>query len=722
MTPPFRPPLRCLLVEDDENDALLVLRELRGVGGGGEVTWHRVETAAAMQAALDRQPWDVIISDFKMPHFNGLAALELLRASGLDIPFIVVSGTIGEDVAVAMMKAGANDYLMKGNLARLRPAVERELREATERREHQHAEQKLRAGEEQHRAILQSAMDGFWLIDTEGQLLEVNETYCRMSGYSERELLTKRVSDLDCHDPPTATVARNQTIIAQGQVRFESRHRRKDGSVMDVEVSIQHKSADGGRYVAFIRDITERKQAETYREMSGEILRILLQPGEFREAIQRVLTVVKTRTGADAVGIRLQDGDDFPYFGQVGFSPEFLQTENSLVTRAADGELCRDPDGNPCLECACGLVIAGRTEPANPLFTTGGSCWLNDSAVLSALPPAKDSRCRPRDQCVQHGYASLALIPIRSQSRIVGLIQLNDRRKGCFSLDTVAHLEGIAAHLGEALSRLQAEAELRTALAAAETAARVKGEFLSVMSHELRTPLNGVLGFAELLSFTTLDDDQQDSVRMIRSSGDHLLAVVNDILDFASLEKGTLALQGLPVTVAALVTSACLAARKSAVDKGLEFHCEVAPDVPEQLIGDERRLRQILINLLGNAVKFTVRGSVVLRLARRSDSDRETLEFAVEDTGIGISPATLGFLFRPFSQGNTGSSRAFQGTGLGLAISQRLAEAMGSSITVASAPGRGSTFSFRLPLVVPAVEPSAPLTGSPIDSLRHHAR
>ena len=477
--------------------------------------------------------------------------------------------------------------------------------------------------------------------------------------------------------------------------------RRKDGSLMDVEVSIQHKSADGGRYVAFIRDITERKHAETYREMSGEILRILLQPKEFSETIQQILTLLKTRTGADAVGIRLQDGDDFPFFGQDGFPAEFLLTENSLVTLAPDGTLCRDPDGNPCLECACGLVVAGRTNPANPMFTKGGSCWLNDSAVLFALPPGEHPHWRPRNQCVHHGYASLALIPIRNQSRIVGLIQLNDRRKGCFSLDTVAHLEGIAAHLGEALIRLQAEAELRKALAAAEAAARVKGEFLSVMSHELRTPLNGVLGFAELLSFTPLDADQQDSVRMIRSSGDHLLAVVNDILDFASLEKGTLSMQGTPVPVAALVASACIAVQKTAADKGLELHCEVAPDVPEQLIGDERRLRQILINLLGNAVKFTACGSVVLRLALGSDSDCPTLDFSVEDTGIGISPATLDSLFKPFSQGNTGTNRTFQGSGLGLAISQRLAEAMGSSITVESVPGCGSTFTFRLPLAVP---------------------
>ena len=266
-------PLRCLMVEDDENDALLALRELRG--GGGEVTWQRVETAAAMKEALARQPWDAIISDFKMPNFNGLAALELLRASGLDVPFIVVSGTIGEDVAVAMIKAGANDYLMKGNLARLRPAVERELREATERRKHQRAAQKLRAGEEQHRAILLSAMDGFWLADTQGRLLEVNETYCRMSGYSEPELLAMHIPDLETAEAAADTAARIQQIMAQGEDRFETLHRRKDGSVFTVEVSAKYQPADGGSFVVFLRDVTARQQAGEALLQSRQQLRAL---------------------------------------------------------------------------------------------------------------------------------------------------------------------------------------------------------------------------------------------------------------------------------------------------------------------------------------------------------------------------------------------------------------------------------------------------------------
>ncbi len=241
----------------------------------------------------------------------------------------------------------------------------------------------------------------------------------------------------------------------------------------------------------------------------------------------------------------------------------------------------------------------------------------------------------------------------------------------------------------------------------AEAAARAKSEFLAVMSHELRTPLNGVIGFAELLSGSPLNDEQKDCVRTINDSGQHLLAIVNDILDFSSIEKGTMTLEPAPVVVSEFVESTCLPIRKSAADKGLEFRCETAPGVPEQITGDARRIRQILINLLGNAVKFTSGGSVVLRLATSSAGSRQFLDFSVGDTGIGISSEMFGHLFHRFTQADSTMSRRFGGTGLGLAVSKHLAQAMGGSITVASAPGEGSTFTFHLPLE------SAPSTGVP---------
>jgi two-component system CheB/CheR fusion protein len=242
------------------------------------------------------------------------------------------------------------------------------------------------------------------------------------------------------------------------------------------------------------------------------------------------------------------------------------------------------------------------------------------------------------------------------------------------------------------------EERLNESLVAANAANRAKNEFLNVMSHELRTPLNGVLGFAQLLSDTLLDNEQHSFVKTISSSGEHLLAIVNDILDFASIDAGALAIHAAPLAVADLVKTAESTVRITAADKGLELRCEFAAGVPEQITGDEQRIRQILINLLGNAVKFTASGSVVLRVTRSG----EFLDFSVEDTGIGISSETLDRLFQPFVQADSKMSRPFGGTGLGLSISRRIAEAMGGAITVASTPAKGSTFTFRLPLEVSA--------------------
>ena len=270
----------------------------------------------------------------------------------------------------------------------------------------------------------------------------------------------------------------------------------------------------------------------------------------------------------------------------------------------------------------------------------------------------------------------------------------------------------------QALALRQTNEDLKRSLKTAEdlaiqaqSATRAKSDFLAVMSHELRTPLNGVLGFTEILSATSLDNEQQDFVRIVRDSGEHLLGIVNDILDFSSIEKDRMLLEAHPVFISKVVDASAAAVLKTAADKGLEFRCETAPGVPEQITGDARRIRQILINLLGNAVKFTSTGSVVLRVAPAAGGGRKSLDFSIADTGIGIPPETLARLFKPFVQADSSLHRSFDGAGLGLAISLRLAEIMGGAITVASTPEKGSTFTFRLPLESKALPPGAPAAG-----------
>ena len=208
-------------------------------------------------------------------------------------------------------------------------------------------------------------------------------------------------------------------------------------------------------------DITDRQQAIKYLEMTREILQILNEAGNIQDSLHRTLTVLKKHTDFDAVGIRLQNGNDFPYLEQLGFSNDFILSENTLIEYTKKGEICRDKMGNVNVECTCGLVISGKANPKDSFITPGGSFWTNDSTSMLDIPRNKDARLNPRNHCTHKGYKSIALVPIRDNKKIVGLIQFNDVRKGIFNTSKVEFLEGIALHIGSALMRKQAEETLR---------------------------------------------------------------------------------------------------------------------------------------------------------------------------------------------------------------------------------------------------------------------
>ena len=227
----------------------------------------------------------------------------------------------------------------------------------------------------------------------------------------------------------------------------------------EIEIVGDSTSDKGMEMALHERDL---RQAERRKTLSTEILGILNNPPSMDDAISKIITTLKMKTGFDAIGIRLQRGDDFPYIAQDGFSKEFILAENTLAVRTQDGGVCVDKDGNVCLECTCGMVISGKTDPTNPIFTLNGSCWTNESCTR-ADHPIEDKRLHPRDRCIHEGYHSVALIPLRADKRIIGILQLNDHRPNQFTLEMISFLEDMGALIGIAVARKRAEDEMQKA-------------------------------------------------------------------------------------------------------------------------------------------------------------------------------------------------------------------------------------------------------------------
>ena len=452
-------PLHILIVEDSEDDALLLTRELRR--GGYDLASERVDNPEDMRAALRRQPWDLVVSDYVMPKFSGLAALAMIQESGLDIPFIIVSGNIGEDIAVGAMRAGAQDYIIKGNLARLLPAVGRELREAEVRKERKRATHDLQASELQYRLLFENSLDAVLLMTPDGTFLSANSAACHMLGMSEEEILASgKYAILDPADSRvrTLTEERQRTGRTRGEVTLI----RKDGAKIACELSSAFfTDKDGNARVSIIaRDITDRKKAEENISRLNRLYAVLSQVNE---------AIVRT-SGAQALYehvCRIVVEKGLFKMAWVGLLDEETRRVGVAASHGDDGGYLKDI-----------AIIADNVPEGNG--PTGRAVVEKKHIICADIE--HDPIMRPwRDKALRHGFRSSAAFPLHSEARVIGALTVYAGTAQFFTEEEISLLTSLAADISFALDTLANEKKRREA----EQRTEVTNALLSLFTRKI---------------------------------------------------------------------------------------------------------------------------------------------------------------------------------------------------------------------------------------------
>jgi PAS domain S-box-containing protein len=697
--------LRVLNVDDCQQDVALLTRFLSR--SGSDIVSDRVDNAKAMTLALESREWDVVLCDYTMPNFNALAALALMKKMKRDIPFIIISGSVGEDVAVEAMRAGAHDYLMKDNLARLRPTIDRELQEAGNRRARRQAEEELRGSRLYTRLLMESNIDALMTTDPLGIITDVNQQMEVLSGHTREDLIGTPFKQHFTHPERAADGIRS--VLREGRVaNYELTARSKGGDETVVSYNATTFNDQSGKLQGVFgaaRDVTERKRFEQELQEKNLQLENANEAGEAREMALHATGLKLTAL----VELGMELGSE--HHAKQLLS-RFCSTAQHIIgaRKSMLGILSENGSG------LRHFLINGRKD-AKPIVDDRPP--VHHSVLESIVNERKVVR-------INHAEANLCLreltldnspiqsflgVPLMSANEVYGwLVLLEKKDDGDFSEEdegmatTLASQAAIAYENAVLTERLQRNAEELDRTGREQLA--MKDQFISHVSHELRSPLSAVHQFTTILLdglAGELNSEQREYLEITLRNSLQLRDMIGDLLEVTRAESGKLTIEPQPTSLCDLFDPMIKTYERRAVKKGVAFRITCPSELP-LVQADPNRIGQVFSNLLDNALKFTTGGAI--SVSGHRDEGDEFVRIAVADTGCGISAESLPKIFDRLYQSPNTLESSRKGLGLGLHICRHLIELHGGRIWVESKEGEGATVFFTVPVALAKKRPA----------------
>jgi PAS domain S-box-containing protein len=675
-----RPRLRVLIVEDSENDALLLEIELQRTGY--EPVCERVETREAMKAALARERWDVVIADYVMPRFNGLEALALVKENGLDLPFIVVSGHITDNTAVAAMKAGAHDYVMKDNLARLGPAVQRELREAESRRARRTIDQKLRVEQVFRLAIENSVPAGITAVDLDGRQTYVNPAFCAMVGWSQHELIGTRPPFVYWPPDQVESIAQELEKIINGNAPpagLELRYRRRTGERISVLVQVTPLKDAFGNITGWVSsnlDITERKQAEARLAAEHAITRVLTSAPSLELAAPGILEALLASLEVDVAALWLPDAE------KQFLKASAVQTANSAPELRSFVETTKRAAFGP-----------GEGLP--------GEVWRSGKAMWLAQVPS-DSNFSRREQAAVAELESGMAFPIANEGQMFGVLEFFTRRRLVFDEVLLNMMTAIGSEIGQFTQRRDAEEQLRRALDELEIRVQRRTAELKAANSKLHTSISERKRLENELLEITEKERRRIALDLHDDLGQKLsgIALMTKGLELKLTKlKSETAQQAAQIHT--LVQEAMSHASGLAHDMAtLDLQNKALPEALDHLANHARKLFGIQCDLEKQGTVPELDPATVMQLykiaqealtnaIKHGKADKVRLKLRAEPNLVSLTIQNNGVPFPDLQ---------IRSTGMGLRIMNYRASLIGGSLTIRASGSEGAVVTCQVPL------------------------